>query len=224
LIQVFSGNMATIVVDNLTDPVRSLYHGGDHIRFSVTRVGDTEGLDPVSPYSWTILLHHNEHDHVLTSGYITSAVELVIPVEPHTLGVPISYEIRLEMRTANGQRLHTSYRLRPETTMVQVQSWPGQTVITIDQQKKLPTESTTLIVGEQYMLEAPEEIVYNGKVGIFKNWVVTGSWEGITAAGGTQTIADRQYALVAGGPPSTYIAFYEYTKPAKFIYLPNVGH
>jgi hypothetical protein len=128
------------------------------------------------------------------------------------------------MRTVNGQRLHTSYRLRPETTTVQVQSWPGQTVLTIDQQRKLPTESTTLIVGEQYMLEAPEEIVYNGKVGIFKNWVVTGSWEGITGAGGTQTIADRQYMLVAGGPPSTYIAFYEYTKPAEFIFLPNVGH
>jgi PKD repeat protein len=222
LIEVYSGARPSIVQDNLTEVGRTLYHGGDEIRFRVEREGGTEGLAPVDPYAWTILLHHNEHAHILLAQYRSNEVMLDIPTMTHALGVPLWYEVQLEMRTESGQVIRANYELRPETTTIQVQSWPGETAITINQQQKSSDQVTTVIVGQEYTLEAPEMITYNAKTGKFKNWVVTDSWPEAIVAGGTETIAERSYTLIASTVPKTYIAFYEYVGAASENFLPSV--
>jgi glucose/arabinose dehydrogenase len=223
VVQVYSGELATIAVDNITEPGRILYQGGDQFRFRAVRNGDSAGLDPTAPYAWTILLHHNEHAHVLMAGYVSNETVLDIPLHSHALGVPLWYEVQLTMHTDSGQKIQTIYEVRPQTTTIQLQSWPGQSVLKLNQQQRMPTELTTVIAGQEYTLEAPEFMIFEGKVGQFKNWVVTDSWSTASIAGGTQTIEDRQFSLVAAADPKTYIAFYEAVGVANRIFLPSIA-
>src|SRR5690606_3237136 len=151
LIQVYSGTYATVIQENLTEPGRALYRGGDEIRFRATRVGDTAGLDPVAPYSWSILLNHNEHQHVLVNEYFGSEVLLEIPTYTHSLNSPLWYEIQLSMHTASGQVLRITHDLRPQTTWIEGQSWPGEAIITLNQQLLEPERPAMVIVGQEYV-------------------------------------------------------------------------
>ena len=222
LIQVYSGTRASIVQENLTEVGRNLYQGGDSIRFRAEREGGIVGLDPETPYAWTILLHHNEHAHILLAEYANSEVMLEIPTHSHALGVPLWYEVRLMMRTASGQMIRSTLNLMPQTTTIQAQSWPGSTLLLLDQQVQAPEDKTTVIVGQEHTLEAAERLIHNGQVGVFKNWVVTPSWPEVNAADQTVIVTERVYTLTVPAEANTYVAFYEYVGPATAIFLPNV--
>jgi hypothetical protein len=223
-IQVFSGEIAQIVQTNLTTPGRILYNGGDRMRFTAARAAGMTGLDPVAPYAWTVYLHHNEHVHIQVTEQISSEVILELPMEAHALGEPLWYEIELSMRTASGQVLKTNLEVRPQTTTIQVQSWPGESQIKISGRPKGPDEITTLVVGEEYGLEAPASLVSGKYIGKFTNWVVTESWPAANVAGETETVDERSFTFIAAGVPKTYIAFYEYTGVATVTFLPSVAN
>ena len=222
LIQVYSGTRAKIVQENLTQAGRLLYQGGDSIRFRAEREDGTVGLDDAVPYAWTILLHHNEHAHILLAEYANSEVMIDIPTHTHALGVPLWYEVRLVMRTASGQMIRSTVNLLPQTTTIQAQSWPGPTVILLDQKIQAPADMTVVIVGQEHTLEASDRLIHDGKVGVFKNWVVTPSWPEVRTADQTVIVTDRVYTLTVAAEANTYVAFYEYVGPATAIYLPNV--
>lgn len=224
LIRVYSGERPTIVQENLTEPGRHLYNGGDRMQFSAARATGTTGLDPTAPFAWTIYLHHNEHVHLQVTEYISRAVILELPVEAHALGEPLWYEIELSMRTANGQVIKTSMELRPQTTTIQVQSWPAQSQIKVNGFPKGPQEITTLVVGEEYSLEAPATLVSGGRVGTFTNWVVMESWPAVNIASEMEIITDRSFEFLASEIAKTYIAFYEYVGTANRTFLPHVAN
>lgn len=225
-IQVYSGELPTIVQENLTEPGRTLYHGGDRIQFRPVRSSGVDDLDPDAPYEWAILLHHNDHAHIMMSGFVSTTAQLNIPTQVHALDMYLWYEVQLTMRTASGQTLFTNYALHPQTTSIQVQSWPGPTLLTVNQQAKEPETATLAIVGQTYTIEAPQAIIYNGRVGFFKNWVVTPSWPVVNIANEveneTEKVTDRVYTFVAPEDAMTYIAFYEYLSTANDIFLPDV--
>jgi glucose/arabinose dehydrogenase len=220
LIQLYSGAKAQIFQENLADPIRTLYQGGDQIRFRAMREGDTLGLDPDRPFVWTILLHHNEHIHTVKSEAVGSEVVLDLPTETHALGAPVWYEIQLAMQTASGQVLRTMHELHPQTIHIQSQSWPGKTAITLNQQVQNPDKPTLVIVGQQYVLEAGEIVVHDQKVGRFTHWLVTDAWPVVSTAGETEFVTERRYEFVAPTASKSYIAFYEYLRPARRTYLP----
>jgi hypothetical protein len=186
------------------------------------RNGGEEGLDAVAPYAWSILLHHNEHEHFLLAEYANNEVTLEVPVQSHALGAPLWYEVRLTMRTSSGQTLSRTVKLMPETTTIQVQSWPGPATILVDQQEKTPNEMTMVIVGQEHTLEAPAKIIHDQKVGVFRNWVVTPSWPVASAEVESVIVTDRIYTLVAPAEANTYVAYYEYLEPATPNFLPAV--
>jgi glucose/arabinose dehydrogenase len=223
LIEVYSGAYATVIQENLTEPGRTLYRGGDQIRFRAVRAGDTTGLDPVTPYSWTILLHHNEHIHVLVNEYVNSEIMLDISTETHALNSPLWYEIVLSMHTASGQVLLITHELRPQTTWIQALSWPGDAIITLNQQRLDPEDPVLVIVGQKYVLEATPMIVHDFKVGEFTNWVVTNGWPVASVAGETETINERRLELVATPESKTYVAFYDYVRAAMSNFLPTLS-
>lgn len=236
VIQVYSGELPTIVQENLTEPGRTLYHGGDQIQFRATRDIGVDDLDADAPYEWSVLLHHNDHAHILMSGFVSDTVLLDIPTETHALDMYLWYEVQLTMRTASGQTLLTNYELRPQTTSIQLQSWPGPTFLTVNQQAKSPSQTTLAIVGQTYTIEAPQAIVHNGRVGFFKNWVVTPSWPVVNIANlnenwneieneienETEKVTDRVYTFRATDEAVTYIAFYEYLTTANIVLLPSI--
>ena len=224
LIQLYSGTRAQIAQENLTNPLRTLYHGGDQIHFRAMREGDTLGLDPDRPFVWTILLHHNEHIHTVKSELVGSEVVLELPTETHALGAPVWYEIQLAMQTASGQVLRTMHELHPQTIHIQAQSWPGETMITLNQQVQDPDEPALAIVGQHYVLEAGEIIVYDQKVGRFTHWLVTDAWPVVSTAAATESITERRYEFAAPTASKSYIAFYEYLRPARLIYLPALSN
>ena len=199
-----------------------LYQGGDSIRFRAERENGIVGLDSEAPYAWTVLLHHNEHAHIVLAGYANSEVTLDMPTHSHALGAPLWYEVRLVMRTASGQMIRSTLNLMPQTTTIQAQSWPGTTVILLDQQIQAPEDKTTVIVGQEHTLEAAERLIHNGQVGVFKNWVITPSWPEVSAADQTVIVTERVYTLTVPAEANTYVAFYEYVGPATAIFLPNV--
>jgi hypothetical protein len=172
-------------------------------------------------------LHHNEHEHFELAGFAGKEVLLELPVEGHALNATLYYEITLAMRTVDGQTLYSRYILRPQVTTIQTLSWPGPATVTIDQLAQAPGQIVQVTVGDEHILEAPERIVHEGKVGVFRNWVVTPSWPQVSGGEANSEIeavivTERVYNLVVPVEASTYIAFYEYVQPAAQTFLPSI--
>jgi hypothetical protein len=169
------------------------------------------------------LQHHNTHTHVVLTDYFAGEVLLELPTETHAMDASIWYEIQLSMHTAAGQVLSISRTLRPQTASIQTLSWPGSATITLNRQQQVPERPATVVVGQEYVLEANEIIVHDLMVGKFKNWVVTGSWPGAIIAGEPEIVTDRRLELIASAESKTYVAFYEYLQPAVINYLPYMS-
>lgn len=224
MIRVYSGAYATIVQENLTQPGRGLYYGGDQMRFHALREGGTSGLDAATPYVWTILLHHHNHAHTLLSEHLGSDVLLELPTTTHALNVPLWYEIQLAMHTASGQVLHSTYELHPQTSTIQTESWPGPAEITLNGSQQEAGNQVLAIAGQEYVLEAQPTIFYAGKVGQFKNWIVTNGWPQASGIQQSEIVTERRYAFAAGEQPKAFVAYYAYVGPISYIFLPAMPH
>src|SRR5690606_39246857 len=122
----------------------------------------------------------------------------------------------------SGQALRTSHAVEPQTAWIHTQSWPGPALVTLNQQLQDPEQPVLVIVGQEYVLEAPEIIIHNFKVGTFSNWVATSSWPLVSTASETEIISERSLELIAPSESKTYVAFYEYARSATLSYLPFI--
>jgi PKD repeat protein len=220
MIRVYSGAPALIVQENLSGSVRSLYQGGDQLRFYAVREGGTSGLDAITPYVWTILLHHHNHVHTILSEHLGSDVRLDLPTVTHALGVPLWYEIQLAMHTASGQVLQSVYNLFPVTTTIQTESWPIPARITLNESVQASGNSVLAIVGQEYVLNAQSRIFIDGKVGEFQHWIVLDGWPDTSTVQQIEIVTERHYAFTATEQPKVYIANYQYMGPILYDFLP----
>ncbi|HXF62424.1 MAG TPA: PQQ-dependent sugar dehydrogenase [Caldilineaceae bacterium] len=220
-ITVYSGEFPAIAQENLVEPGRSLYQGGDRIRFRAQRQAGSADLDATLPYFWDVELHHNQHVHPVLSQVAGDEVLLEIPVESHGEDANLWYRIYLTMQTASGQQVRIHQDLHPQVVAVQAATWPGAAPVYVNQVQRASGEPFQAVVGQRYLLEAPATLLYAEGVGEFAYWVVAEGWP-LQAAEAPVILSERQATVTIGPAPKSYVAFYRYLGPAHRTWLPRI--
>jgi glucose/arabinose dehydrogenase len=210
-ITVYSGEMPVIALANLTEPGRSLFHGGDTWQYTATR-STLADLDPEAPFTWSIDLNHNQHAHPILTGNVTLSDTLDIPRDDHGGSVAISYTFRLTMLTADGIRVPASASLLPEVASLTLATDPqptGAALITVNYALCGVPCVFPSIVGTEYTLTAAPHLFYQAGFYLFSQW-----------DGG----APGDPVLVITTPPGggTFTARYGFASPASVLWLPVI--
>ncbi|MCB0156578.1 MAG: PQQ-dependent sugar dehydrogenase [Caldilineaceae bacterium] len=170
-ITVYSGTWPTIALDNLTDPARTLFHGGDRFRFAALREGGEADLDPETPFSWRIDLLHNEHAHPELVGFVATEGTLTISTENHGGDADIAYRLTLTMQTSEGQPVRVTRELYPAVVQVTIRSEPaGFGPLQIDNETQAFPYGFTAVTGTDYSITAPETLLAEESIWRFSEW------------------------------------------------------
>ena len=208
-ITVYSGTWPTIGLENLTDPARTLFHGGDRFRFTALREGGVDDLDPDTPFSWRIDLLHNEHAHPELVGFVATEGTLAIPTENHGGDADIAYRLTLTMQTAAGQPVRVSRELYPAVVQVALRSEPaGFGPLQIDNETQSFPYGFPAVTGTNYSITAPETLLADERIWRFSEW---------TTAVPTST---RQITYTVPISDQTVTATYEFERAAAQNHLP----
>lgn len=214
-ISVYSGEMAEIQLENLTEPGRTRYHGGDQIAYTAARDAGTTGLDPDTPYSWRIDLHHNQHIHPLVVEEAQESGIFDIPTANHSNSTALWYDFTLTMHalTESGSPVDVTVQraLLPATSTITLTTVPVSTTIKADYVNRSVPYTFDSIVGVEHVVEIPPSIVK--ATGIYE----FGHWDALTAEKTTQRtfVADDQDMVLTGT--------YEYARPAINTFVPFVS-
>ena len=220
-VTVYSGEMPTIVAENLTEPGREQFYGGDHWRFTVLRDGGVAGLDPDQPYQWDLRLAHNEHTHPVLSAVISDTVDFTTPLESHGAG-HVAYEMRLTMRTATGLTVPVTRTLLPKLAPVQVATWPPDGSVMLNGQKLASGATIDVMAEHRYELSALPDRIVGRDVWVFDGWRVTDQVP--TAAPPSGDVINKLDAeVMIPAAPVTYVAIYREDRPADRVQLPSVA-
>ena len=221
VVTVYSGEMPSILADNLTEPGREQFYGDDHWRFTAKRDGGVADLDPDRPYQWDLLLAHNEHTHPVLSEVVGASVSFTTPMESHGTGT-IHYQVQLTMQTATGLTVPVTRILLPKLIAVQVATWPPDGLVTLNGQTLASGASANVMVGHLYELTAPSTRILGGEVWVFDGWRVTDHAPTVEPPDG-EAIAERTAEVMMPAAPATYVATYRDDRPADRMQLPSVS-
>jgi glucose/arabinose dehydrogenase len=220
-IAVFSGALPKIDWQNLTEPGRSLYQGGDQFRFAAVRRGGVDGLDATTPYLWTVRQHHNDHNHVILADEASGGITLTLPLDGHAQETNIWYEVVLHMLGDQGQRLEFTHALQPDVSEIWVESlpaWPAAP-FRLEGAAIAEDQGMAVIAGQSYLLEAPPTLLAGEMVGEFDYWLVHDGLPVDTDPTPTR-IDERRATIRPAATPQTYVAHYRLVRPANRLRLP----
>ena len=222
-VTVYSGEVPQIVLTNLTEPERTVYHGGDSWGYAAARTAGVTDLDPAAPYTWDVYLHHNQHAHPVLQGNVAISDTLAIDTDNHGGEWNLWYRIALTMKTADGLTVTVNRTLDPAFVNLTVATEPpGQTLqlnnTVINRRTRLKT-----IVGTVHTMAASPSIVLPDGVGVFDHWYVFADGWPVHAAGdGGSIIATPAVTVTAPLTDTTYTAYYRFDRPAHNVYLPRM--
>lgn len=213
-IVVYSGEMPTIELRNLTQVGREIYQGGDQILYQAARKNGLAGLDSTHPYAWRIDLHHDDHIHpeVIDDGVISNTY--TIPTDNHGGATKLWYRFNLSMFTATGQQIDIYRDLQPALRNIALAVEPNAPAgMRIDGIYRSVPGERTAIVGTTYELEALPVMLYDQAIWSFTNWTIGQNSQSVITATLPITVADDTI---------TYTAHYTYSQPALVINIPMI--
>ncbi|HUF39910.1 MAG TPA: PQQ-dependent sugar dehydrogenase [Anaerolineales bacterium] len=171
-ITVYSGELPAIELTNLTDPERTLYHGGDEIEYRAVR-STTADLDPDTPFTWKIDLMHNQHFHPIISGHSVVSGTLQIDSSDHGGSVNLWYRFTLTMLTDTGIAVEIFEEIFPKIvthTVTTTPLEPGVTRVSIGNVPHYVPHDFLTIAGTEIHIAAPAVILFEDGVYDFGSW------------------------------------------------------
>jgi glucose/arabinose dehydrogenase/PKD repeat protein len=235
-VRVYSGAMPSIQQEIVGDSLRGHYRGGDTVRYTVTRAGDTAGLDATTPYLWTVKQHHNQHVHFIITEFAGEAVEIAISDDSHAADVTIWYEAELTMLTDEGQQIRVARALAPDVVALDVQSSPPGATMRWNGVPQLGDQRIAAIVGQRFELEAPS-LFYHARMKYgFTHWEIspqispqisTEVGESARArasepSSAHEIIKEPAFEVMVSPVAKSYVAHYTNLGPAHVSFLPSV--
>lgn len=177
------------ITTGLGDPLdNSKYNAGDTISFTGAASDQDETL-PDSAYNWTVVFHHADHIHPVTSNVVGKTGSITVPTDPHN-SADTWYEIRLTVTDSSGLSTTSSANVYPNTV---TQTWTASdpdAVFTIDGKPYTGSYTETSVVGvERTVGVTSPQVVDDGQL-VFVSW----------SDGGAQT-----HTIVTPGADATYV-------------------
>lgn len=222
LINVFSGELPRIQLENLTDPNRPQFHMGDKWRYQVVRASGLAGLDPNAPYLWSISLYHDQHKQPLLSSFAADGI-FEISRKEYQSEWNLHYHFELTMTTAQGQRLTFAQTLEPEVVQLQVDAKPIPVMIQSNSVVTTTAYSIKSVIGAILTLDAPPVILDGDTMGNFDYWYIYSDGWPVQATHDGEIIREPTLVFTAPNVHTEYIAFYSYAGPAVKLWLPLIA-
>lgn len=174
----------------------TLYTAGDTIQYAGATTDPEDGTLPASAYSWTIIFHHDTHNHPFL-GPINGATNgsFVIPTQGET-AANVWYRIHLAVTDSGGQAHASFVDVVPRTTEVSLTTSPQGFQLTLDGQPQTPPFSTTGVVGMSRTLGSDSPQTLNGDIYIFESWSDGGAATHDVLWPATNTTFTATYQLV----------------------------
>ncbi|MEM9775713.1 MAG: PQQ-dependent sugar dehydrogenase [Chloroflexota bacterium] len=217
---VYSGELPEIELIIQNAITRTLWHGGDAIRYEAVR-SDQDGLDPDTPYTWQISMHHNEHVHPQIGNLNVMSGTYNISPENHDGDWNLWYRFDLTMKTDTGQEIKVSKEILPQHTTLFVNSQPYAFDIKVNGGVQPSPYSFTAISGVQQKLEPSNEVFFGGDFGRFEHWLVTPGW-GTPRSPSVEITTTRILEFDAPVERTMYSVQYVYDRPGLKTYLPSI--
>jgi len=160
----------------ITQPVNgTTYRAGDTIHFAGTATDPEDGTLPASAFSWTIKLHHENHEHDyrgpldgITSGSFT--IPTVDETDPN-----VWYRIYLTVHDAQGLAQTTYRDVLPLKSTITLASNPPGLQVTLDGAPHITPYSTVSVQNLQRTLGVVSPQSLNGITYTFASWSDGGS-------------------------------------------------
>ncbi|MEM8857568.1 MAG: PQQ-dependent sugar dehydrogenase, partial [Chloroflexota bacterium] len=221
-IYVYSGELPEIELTIMNDLARPKWHGGDVIGYEATR-SSTDDLDATSPYTWQVLMHHNEHVHPQIGNLEMISGTYNIPSDNHDGDWNIWYRFDLTMKTESGQEITVSKEIFPQHVELKVDTLPFNFDVKINGGVQITPHTLTAISGVEQKLEPLQEVFWGGDIGRFEHWFISEAW-GTVRAPSTQITSTRTIEFYAPEESTTYSAQYVYDRPGLRLFAPAIIH
>ena len=166
------------VVDNdaptasiVTPASGSTYAAGDTLSFSGTASDPEDGVLPASAFTWSIDLHHNEHNHPAMAPKSGSrSGSYVVPTEGHT-ETTVFYRVTLTVKDSGGLTDTTSVDVDPRKVKLTLASTnPAGLKLTLDGQPQTAPFTADSVVGVKRDLGVVSPQSLGGKTYEFVSW------------------------------------------------------
>lgn len=178
----------TITTPQGTPLDNTKYNAGDTISFSGAALDQDETL-PDSAYNWTVVFHHADHIHPVTSNVVGKTGSITVPTDPHN-SADTWYEIRLTVTDSSGLSTTSSANVHPNTVTQTFTASDPEAVFTIDGKPYTGSYTETSVVGVERVLGiSSPQTVDDGQL-VFVSW----------SDGGEQT-----HTIVTPGTNATYV-------------------
>ncbi|MGL4648105.1 MAG: PQQ-dependent sugar dehydrogenase, partial [Caldilineaceae bacterium] len=215
VVTVYSGELPSITLGVVGAPERTRWYGGDQITFAAQR-STTDDLNPATPWTWRIELHHNDHIHPEIIDLPGGQGVYEIPRDNHGGDLDIHFRFLLTMHTATGQKVTVYRDLFPQTTTFGVTMAPDAPgMVNVDGVLVNTPATVPAIAGTTYQLAAEPELVVGRHVVAFSGWV-----EPVVVSAEAADTATR--AITATLPAITYTMNYTVLRDATLTGLPAV--
>ena len=146
------------------------YEGGQTITYAGTGTDPENGNLPASAFTWQVDFHHADHSHpfiAATSG--ATGGSFVVPRTGET-AADVFYRIQLTVRDAQGLTHTTTRDVRPQTSIVTLQTSPAGLTLNLDGQPKTAPHTFDGVEGITRTLEAPATQTVGGVTYRFVGW------------------------------------------------------
>ncbi|MFV8050192.1 PQQ-dependent sugar dehydrogenase [Mycobacterium sp. 48b] len=170
----------------------SKYNAGDTISFTGSALDQDETL-PDSAYNWTVVFHHADHIHPVTSNIVGKTGSITVPTDPHN-SADTWYEVRLTVTDSSGLSTTSSANVYPNTVTQTFTASDPDAVFTIDGKRYTGSYTETSVVGVERVLGVSSpQFVDDGQL-VFVSW----------SDGGAQT-----HTIVTPGTDTNYVVTFD---------------
>lgn len=173
-IKLSPGNDGPVIT--FTSPANnSLYSGDETISYGATATDTEDGTIPASKYDWTVVLHHQTHEHPFLSDIDgTTGGTFKIPVDVEVDPVQF-YRIQLTVTDSAGVQTTNFVDIKPRTSTFTLASNVAGVTLTLDGQSKTAGTQTLGVVGTRRRIDAPQFQTVNGTTYEFVGWSDSGA-------------------------------------------------
>jgi glucose/arabinose dehydrogenase len=183
----------------------STFRAGQVIAFSGSATDAEDGGLSGSSLGWTIVFHHETHEHPGPGPFTGSSGSFTVPASGHDFTGNTSYEIVLTATDSSGLSSSTSVLVYPQKVNVTFASIPSGLTVVVDSLAHTTPYTFDSLVGFQHDVDVPSPQVSGGSSYAFASWSDGG------ARGHTVTVpsVDRTYtaSFAAAAPPGPVAAY-----------------
>jgi hypothetical protein len=186
----------------------STFRGGQVITFSGSATDAEDGTLSGASLSWTIVFHHETHDHPGPGPFAGSSGSFTVPSSGHDFTGNTSYELFLTATDSSGLSTTTSVVIRPEKVNVTFASVPSGLTVVVDSLAHVTPYTFDSLVGFQHGVDAASPQSSGGSSYSFASW----SDGGARSHTVTVAAADQTYTanFTKAAAPTGLVAAYSF--------------